>query len=214
MEQKGFHRKLTAILSADVAGYSRLMQDDEAATVKTLEAYKHIISDLVKRRIKGVQPHPALCIHQALCRPSRHAQRPAHSTMASGIIGIKGQSLLHPAPPGPGPPARHQCLKALCRATSPVGRFLPPVPATRAPRIAAQQPQHHFLFSGYAPSLPWGQPPSRRTTRRGNSGRPTASLHCPALYFQVPLLFSHSAVLLGHGPLSQIRVQENRGRLT
>ena len=34
MEKKGFHRKLTAILSADVAGYSRLMQDDEAATVK------------------------------------------------------------------------------------------------------------------------------------------------------------------------------------
>ena len=49
MEQKGFHRKLTAILSADVAGYSRLMQDDEAATVKTLEGYKQIISDLVKQ---------------------------------------------------------------------------------------------------------------------------------------------------------------------
>ena len=49
MEPKGFHRKLTAILSADVAGYSRLMQDDEAATVKTLEAYKQIISDLVKQ---------------------------------------------------------------------------------------------------------------------------------------------------------------------
>ena len=29
MQQKGFHRKLAAILSADVAGYSRLMQDDE-----------------------------------------------------------------------------------------------------------------------------------------------------------------------------------------
>ena len=29
-------RKLAAILSADVAGYSRLMQDDEAATVETL----------------------------------------------------------------------------------------------------------------------------------------------------------------------------------
>jgi adenylate cyclase len=37
MEPKGFHRKLTAILSADVAGYSRLMQDDEVATVKALE---------------------------------------------------------------------------------------------------------------------------------------------------------------------------------
>jgi hypothetical protein len=44
MEPKGFHRKLTAILSADVAGYSRLMQDDEAATVKTLESYKKAIS--------------------------------------------------------------------------------------------------------------------------------------------------------------------------
>jgi adenylate cyclase len=39
-----FRRKLAAILSADVAGYSRLMQDDEAATVRTLEAYRQIIS--------------------------------------------------------------------------------------------------------------------------------------------------------------------------
>jgi adenylate cyclase len=39
-----FKRKLTTILSADVAGYSRLMGDDEAATVKTLEQYKGIMS--------------------------------------------------------------------------------------------------------------------------------------------------------------------------
>jgi TolB-like protein/class 3 adenylate cyclase len=58
MEQKGFHRKLTAILSADVAGYSRLMQDDEAATVKTLEAYKLIISDLVKQHRGRVVDSP------------------------------------------------------------------------------------------------------------------------------------------------------------
>ena len=58
MEQKGFHRKLTAILSADVAGYSRLMQDDEAATVKTLEAYKQIISDLVKQHRGRVVDSP------------------------------------------------------------------------------------------------------------------------------------------------------------
>ena len=38
MAQDKFKRKLTAILSADVAGYGRLIQDDEAATVKTLEA--------------------------------------------------------------------------------------------------------------------------------------------------------------------------------
>jgi len=58
MEKKGFHRKLTAILSADVAGYSRLMQDDEAATVKTLEAYKQIISDLVMQHRGRVVDSP------------------------------------------------------------------------------------------------------------------------------------------------------------
>ena len=58
MEPKGYHRKLTAILSADVAGYSRLMQEDEAATVKTLEAYKKIISDLVTQHRGRVVDSP------------------------------------------------------------------------------------------------------------------------------------------------------------
>ena len=35
-------RKLTAILSADIADYSRLMGDDEAATVATLNAYRDV----------------------------------------------------------------------------------------------------------------------------------------------------------------------------
>jgi adenylate cyclase len=48
MEPKNFHRKLAAILSADVAGYSRLMQGDEAATVSTLESYKQAFADLIK----------------------------------------------------------------------------------------------------------------------------------------------------------------------
>jgi len=33
MTTQGFKRKLTAILSADVKGYSRLMGEDEVATV-------------------------------------------------------------------------------------------------------------------------------------------------------------------------------------
>ena len=37
-------RKLAAILAADVAGYSRLMADDERATVRTLTAYREIFS--------------------------------------------------------------------------------------------------------------------------------------------------------------------------
>ena len=58
MEQKGFRRKLTAILSADVAGYSRLMQDDEAATVNTLESYKQAFFDLIKQHRGRVVDSP------------------------------------------------------------------------------------------------------------------------------------------------------------
>jgi adenylate cyclase len=49
MTQEGFKRKLTAILSADVAGYSRLMDDNEEATVLTLTAYRSAMSDLVQQ---------------------------------------------------------------------------------------------------------------------------------------------------------------------
>ena len=40
-------RRLAAILSADVAGYSRLMADDEQATVRTITAYRREIGNLV-----------------------------------------------------------------------------------------------------------------------------------------------------------------------
>ncbi len=49
MTEKGFKRKLTAILSADVAGYSRLMDQDEEATIRTLTTYRSAISDLVQQ---------------------------------------------------------------------------------------------------------------------------------------------------------------------
>ena len=49
MVQEGVKRKLTAILSADVEGYSRLMEDDEAATVQTLTAYRETITSLIQQ---------------------------------------------------------------------------------------------------------------------------------------------------------------------
>jgi adenylate cyclase len=42
-------RKLTAILSADVKGYSRLMGEDEEATVRTLNAYKEVMTNLIQQ---------------------------------------------------------------------------------------------------------------------------------------------------------------------
>ena len=49
MATKRVKRKISAILSADVSGYSRLMGDDEAATVQTLESYRETISTLIQQ---------------------------------------------------------------------------------------------------------------------------------------------------------------------
>jgi len=43
-------RKLAAILSADAAGYSRLMADDEAATVRTITAYREVMTARIRER--------------------------------------------------------------------------------------------------------------------------------------------------------------------
>src|SRR5262245_13631043 len=50
MADPASRRKLTAILSADVVGYSRLMAANEATTVETLKSYRDIIASLVVRR--------------------------------------------------------------------------------------------------------------------------------------------------------------------
>ena len=49
MTQEGFKRKLTAILSADVVGYSRLMDDNEEATIRTLTNYREAMGNLIQK---------------------------------------------------------------------------------------------------------------------------------------------------------------------
>jgi TolB-like protein len=49
MMQKGFKRKLTAILNSDVEGYSRLMRDDEEATIRTLTTYRGEMATLIQQ---------------------------------------------------------------------------------------------------------------------------------------------------------------------
>jgi len=51
-------RKLTAILSADVKGYSRLMGEDEEATIRTLTAYRDLISTLIQQHRGRVVDSP------------------------------------------------------------------------------------------------------------------------------------------------------------
>ncbi len=51
-------RKLRAILSADVKGYSILMADDEIHTIRTLKAYRKIMSDLISQHAGRVVDNP------------------------------------------------------------------------------------------------------------------------------------------------------------
>ena len=73
-------RKLRAILSADVKGYSLLMSDDEAFTVKTLKSYRKVMSAQIVRHKGRVvdapgdnmlfinQPQSFTC-HSQMARP-------------------------------------------------------------------------------------------------------------------------------------------------
>jgi len=48
MTTEAVKRKLTAILSADAKGYSRLIRDDEVSTIRALTAYSGTITNLVE----------------------------------------------------------------------------------------------------------------------------------------------------------------------
>jgi len=58
MAEEGFKRKLAAILIADVIGYSRLMRDDEEATVRDIAAHRVLISDIVQQHHGRVVDSP------------------------------------------------------------------------------------------------------------------------------------------------------------
>ncbi len=58
MATQDFKRKLTAILSADVKGYSRLMREDEEATVRTITTYREVIGSVVQKQRGEVVDSP------------------------------------------------------------------------------------------------------------------------------------------------------------
>ena len=58
MAEKGFKRKLTVILSTDVVEYSRLMGEDEEATVRTITAYREVLTTLIQQHNGKVLDSP------------------------------------------------------------------------------------------------------------------------------------------------------------
>jgi adenylate cyclase len=55
---EGVKRRLSAILSADVVGYSRLMEEDEVVTVQTMESYRETVSSLIEQHNGRVVDSP------------------------------------------------------------------------------------------------------------------------------------------------------------
>src|SRR5436309_1595509 len=51
-------RKLAAILSTDVKGYSRLMGEDEVATIRTLTTYRQLMATLIQQHRGRVVDSP------------------------------------------------------------------------------------------------------------------------------------------------------------
>ena len=58
MTSSNVRRKLAAILSADVKGYSRLMGEDEEGTVRTLAACREVISGFIRKKRGRVVDSP------------------------------------------------------------------------------------------------------------------------------------------------------------
>jgi TolB-like protein/class 3 adenylate cyclase len=96
VREQTLERKLAAILSADVKGYSRLMGEDEEATIRTLTAYREVMATLIQRHRGRVVDSPgdnllaefasvvdavqgAIAIQQAL--QSQNVQLPAPRRM-------------------------------------------------------------------------------------------------------------------------------------
>jgi adenylate cyclase len=96
MAPAAFKRKLTAILSADVEGYSRLMGDDEEATILTLTSHRKVMINIIQQQGGRTVDSPgdnllaefasavdavqgAVAIQREL--KTRNAQLPAHRRM-------------------------------------------------------------------------------------------------------------------------------------
>ena len=75
MTADAFKRKLTAILSADVEGYSRLMGEDEAGTVQTLTTYRGLMSTTIEQNRGRVIDSPGNNLLREKIIPAKYIEK-------------------------------------------------------------------------------------------------------------------------------------------
>jgi adenylate cyclase len=62
MTEERAKRRLSAILSADAKGYSRLMEEDELSTVQTIKAYREVMVRFIQKYNGRVVDSPRVTI--------------------------------------------------------------------------------------------------------------------------------------------------------
>ena len=85
-------QRLAAILAADVAGYSRLMEADERATVATLDAYRAVFQERVAGhggRIVDTAGNSVLAVFGSVVEAAQSAFE-VQGWRASGFSGTSG----------------------------------------------------------------------------------------------------------------------------
>jgi adenylate cyclase len=92
-------RRLSAILSADVEGYSRLMRDDEEATVQTITTYRTAMTHLIQEYRGRVVDSPGdnilaeftsvVDLDFFLTSPSRNVGKRGPSRIPASTIVVK-----------------------------------------------------------------------------------------------------------------------------
>jgi TolB-like protein/class 3 adenylate cyclase len=87
---EGVERKLAAILSADVVGYSRLMAEDEAGTIRTLTAYREAIGSLVQQHHGRVVDSPG---DNLLAEFPNALDAVQGAVEIQGVLRVRNQSL-------------------------------------------------------------------------------------------------------------------------
>ena len=88
MPPEPIERKLAALLSADAVGYSRLMAEDDVATVRTLTAYRDEIRLLVEQHRGRVVDAPG----DNLLAELRHRSAGVARTMSPNIRSYASHS--------------------------------------------------------------------------------------------------------------------------
>ncbi len=90
MSARAAQRRLAAILSADVAGYSRLMAEDEQGTIQTLNAYREAIGTLVEQHHGRVVDSPG---DNLLAEFPNALDAVQCAAEIQGVLRIRNQSL-------------------------------------------------------------------------------------------------------------------------